>query len=419
MLRSGVAVERGRTSGRTLLWALAMLATTVAYGQEAAENRRSEIEAERIEKSTRLTPQRPPKNEEKFQRFTESDIFNRVLGPAAGLGVRLGGLPTGSGFALGPRYYRPDLAGENLVFKAWAVGSVSQFYETAVSLGLPHLLHERATVEFAAARNDSPALEYYGSGPKSDQKNRSSFRREQMDVRFIAGVRPLRRHLTLGFETGYTPLNIGPGTRDGIPSSDQIFTAATAPGIQVQSSYTRVGPVVTLDRRDLPRDPHKGTFFEAKYLFYKGLDQEQFSFQKVSGVLEQYIPFLNEKRVIALRARTEWNLTDRKHVVPFYMQAVIGGSEDLRGYPRFRFYDDNAAAMSAEYRWEVMPALDMALFADAGQVFSKRNHFDWDEMRGAGGFGFRLKNRNAVVVRLDFGFSREGYQVWLKFGNTF
>ena len=117
-----------------------VLATAVTYGQDAAESRQSEIEKAREEKSGKLTPQRPPKNEEKFQRFTEGDTFNRILGPAAGLGVRLGGLPTGSGFALGPRYYRPDLLGENLVFKAWAVGSVSQFYETAMSLGLPHLL---------------------------------------------------------------------------------------------------------------------------------------------------------------------------------------------------------------------------------------------------------------------------------------
>jgi outer membrane translocation and assembly module TamA len=44
-----------------------------------------------------------------------------------------------------------------------------------------------------------------------------------------------------------------------------------------------------------------------------------------------------------------------------------------------------------------MPALDMAVFGDAGQVFSKRDKFKWEEMRGAAGFGLRIKNRNAVV----------------------
>lgn len=167
--------------------------------------------------------------------------------------------------------------------------------------------------------------------------------------------------------------------------------------------------LLKLDLRDVALDPHKGTIFQSRYLSCKGLDLDEFSFQKISGVLEHYIPFFNEKRAIALRAQTGWNLIDRKRTVRFHRQAALGGSDDARGYQRFRFHDDTAMAMTAEYRWEVMPALDMAAFGDAGQVFSKRNDFQWQEMRGAAGFGSRIKSRNAVVMRLHTGISREGF----------
>lgn len=424
--RAGGRVPRACLSSITprSRWVQALLAAVLVLAPfrlaaQQAETREAEIEAARKQKATQLKPNRPGPLEERVERFSENDVIGKILGSTLGFGVRMGGLPNGSGFALGPRYYRPDLAGENLVFKAWAVGSMGKFYQLTTSLGLPHLAHDHFEVEFRAQSDNSPAIEYYGPGPRSQKGGRSSYRLERTDFSVTGGIRPVRRYLTLGFEAGGSRINVGPGTRSGVASTDSIYSPIQAPGINHQTGFARVGPVVTLDLRDLPLDPHKGTFFQSRYLFYKGLDLEQFSFQKLHGVLEHYIPFFNEKRVIALRAQSEWNLTDRRHAVPFYMQASLGGSDDLRGYRRFRFHDDNAMAMNAEYRWEVMPALDMAVFGDAGQVFSKRNTFQWNEMRGAVGVGFRIKNRNAVVMRLDTGFSREGFQVWFKFGHAF
>ena len=35
------------------------------------------------------------------------------------------------------------------------------------------------------------------------------------------------------------------------------------------------------------------------------------------------------------------------------------------------------------------------------------------------GFGFRFNARNQTFLRLDVGFSHEGFQVWVKFNNVF
>jgi hypothetical protein len=35
------------------------------------------------------------------------------------------------------------------------------------------------------------------------------------------------------------------------------------------------------------------------------------------------------------------------------------------------------------------------------------------------GFGFRFNQRDKTFLRLDVGFSHEGFQIWVKFANVF
>jgi outer membrane protein assembly factor BamA len=98
---------------------------------------------------------------------------------------------------------------------------------------------------------------------------------------------------------------------------------------------------------------------------------------------------------------------------------VLGGSDDLRGYRPFRFYDNNSLVFNAEYRWEVFSGLDMALFADAGKVYPRWQQTNFENLEASFGFGFRFNVRNDVFLRIDTGFSHEGFQVWFKFNNVF
>src|SRR5262249_10897845 len=152
---------------------------------------------------------------------------------------------------------------------------------------------------------------------------------------------------------------------------------------------------------------------------YSAQESSVFSFNRLSAVGEHYIPFWNQKRVIALRGSTILNFHSDHQVVPFYLQPTLGSDTELRGFRRYRFYDENSIALTAEYRWEISTGLDMALFADSGEVFHRPDDFKLSEMDASAGFGLRLKNLRRVVARLDMGFSREGFQVWLKFGKLF
>jgi outer membrane protein assembly factor BamA len=105
--------------------------------------------------------------------------------------------------------------------------------------------------------------------------------------------------------------------------------------------------------------------------------------------------------------------------IPFYLQPVVGGSEDLRGFEEARFRDRNMAVFNAEYRWEAFSGLDLALFADAGQVAHRIHQFKFNDMKTAGGVGFRFNTAKSVFLRVDVGYSGEGARMFLKFGHVF
>ncbi len=400
---------------------LAVLLTGVAglSAQQAAPSSRAAIhEAERAERAANPPVKTPDRLEIAVDRINSSGLLQQIITGVSGFGVRFGGLPTGGGFALGPSYSRPALWNENAKFRASAVGSIGRYYGIDANLSFPRLLNRRMRLDFYAGHSDSPTIAYYGPGPDSSKEGRSNFRREDTVFSTLLGARLDPHHLTVGLTGGLHLINVGPGTSRVFGSADKIYTPRQAPGLDEQTDFFHLGPFLQIDYRDRKEDPHRGVNFVTRYV-YMNDKLDRYAFRRLENVLEGYIPFLNEKRIIALRARTDLSYADSRNRVPFYMQPVLGGSDDLRGFSQFRFYDNNALVLNAEYRWEVAPALDMAIFADAGRVFTRPGDIGLSNLEKSGGIGLRFKNRDAVVVRLDAGFSREGFRIWFKFGQPF
>src|SRR5262249_60670823 len=127
-----------------------------------------------------------------------------------------------------------------------------------------------------------------------------------------------------------------------------------------------------------------------RYDRYYAEDPSIFSFNRLSAVGEQYIPFLNQKRVIALREKAVFSFHSGDQVVPFYLQPTLGSDTELRGFRRYRFYDENSIAFTAEYRWEIGNGFDTAAFADFGQVFHRPDEIFTFGMECLGGFWFQF-----------------------------
>jgi Omp85 superfamily domain len=372
-------------------------------------SRADQIQAQRQEKANYLKPDEPTKIE---KRFSQLETFIR----RSPIKAAVGGLAPGAGLALGSTLVLHN--SDRVVSELWGGVSVRKFYTVGTGVELPNVTSHGVNLALEASHSDAPQLDYYGSGPNSSESNRTDYRREDTLFELRAGLRA-HHHVTPECGIGELLLNVGPGTSDSIPSTESVFGPAEAPGVNVQSNYLLAGCSAQLDLRDLPGDPHSGTYAAAGYWRYLAQDFDPFSFNRFVATAEQYIPFFNKKRVIALRGITELNFHDEDEVVPFYMQARLGSDDTLRGFHRNRFYDDNSISFNAEYRWEIFFGFDMALFADAGKVFHRPGEISLTNLETDAGFGLRFKDRSSVLARVDVGFSREGFQVWLKFGKLF
>ncbi len=400
-----------------------LLIILLASGAAAQDNsqvdsRANQLEREALAKASRVSPPQPDKLERGIERIESNVILTWLTGGLNGFGLRVGGLATGSGFAIGPAYSRRDLLNENLQFTASAAGSAKLYYNVDALIAFPRLFGKRLRLDFYTQHADSPQMAYYGPGPNSQKQGRTDYRREDTNFDFRLGWRVLPRHVLAGLTTGVNLINIGPGTSKVYESTDLAYSPSETPGIDVQSPYFHIGPFLQVDFRDHRDDPHRGTNLVTRFSYYE--DQaNRYTFRTWESLAEQYIPVFNEKRVFALRARTEFNYAGTGQVVPFYLQPTLGGSDDLRGFRQFRYYDNDSLLMNVEYRWEVAPALDMALFGDGGKVFPRPGDISLTNLKSDGGFGLRFKNREAVMFRIDVGFSREGTQIWFKFSPPF
>jgi outer membrane protein assembly factor BamA len=289
-------------------------------------------------------------------------------------------------------------------------------YDT--ELAFPRLANEHLFVSLTARHRNYPRMQYYGPGPDSKKTGRSDYRLEDNRFGFTFGVRPVRP-LYFGVTGDLLQVNIGPGTQRRWTNTEVQYTEAQAPGIQHQTDFLRGGVFAALDTRDIPGGPKSGTLLRADYVYYNDIDLQRNTHKRLNLQAQQYIPFFNKRRVIALRGKSDLTWKNPGQVVPFYLQPVLGGSDDLRGFRPFRFYDDNLILFNAEYRWEVFAGLDMAIFGDAGKVFHSKHDWNVRNMEGSYGVGMRFNARNAVFMRIDAGFSHEGWQLWLKFNNVF
>jgi outer membrane protein assembly factor BamA len=334
------------------------------------------------------------------------------------LRARIGALVTGSGFAMGPEYFRNDLRDGNVVVRATTQFSTRQYQLYDLELNLPRLANDRAFFELHATHRNYPQMQYYGPGPVSAKTGRSNFRLEDSAFTLVTGVKPDRR-LRMGVIGGFVETNVGPGTDRRYVSTEQVYGPAVTPGIDRQTDFLQGGVFGQFDYRDIPAGPRSGGNYIARFLYNKDSDLKRHTFRKLDVELQQYFPLFNARRVIALRGRSELTYANPGQTVPFYLQPTLGGSNDLRGFRPFRFYDDNMLVFNAEYRYEIFAGMDMAIFADAGKVFHSKSQLNLHDLEGAYGVGMRFNARNAVFMRIDAGFSHEGFQVWLKFNNVF
>ena len=146
---------------------------------------------------------------------------------------------------------------------------------------------------------------------------------------------------------------------------------------------------------------------------------DEFTFDRVAGDARAYVSLGSPQRVLAVRALAFADRPAAGARVPFYVQEALGGSHTLRGFRTFRFRGEKVLLFQAEYRWETWPALEFALFTDAGRVYGNGEDFAVSGLETDYGIGVRLKTHQAVIARFDVAHSRETTRFLFRFSPSF
>jgi len=369
----------------------------LVYAQ--SESRAGLIDSERLAKESNLSPEEPPQAEARIEAIEQSVPYRLVTGELDGFGIGFGTILPGSGFAIRPRYTRPDLLGGRLTLRVQALAAVNQSYLGGLGLSLPNLLGGHGFVDFNVVHRDISEMPYYGPGPESQKTGRSNYRLEDTNVELRPGIR-IYKGLRASLIGSYLANNTGPGHASRYISAEQQYGPDAAPGIDRQTNFWRGGGQVEFDWRDRPSNPTKGGRYSAQYVRYLDQSLGAYSFLRLDLDASQYIPLFNRTRVIALHGASSLTTTSGNQRVPFYVQPSLGGPDTLRGYRFNRFYGDNSTLVSAEYRWEASPILQMVVFADGGKVFNRWEQWNFHDLETDVGFGIRIKSPSRVVFKM-------------------
>jgi outer membrane protein assembly factor BamA len=383
-----------------------------------ASSREEEIRQARTDKRARLWPERTSGIVKLLDKYTDSGLLEgaRFKNGNNGIQFLLGGMRSGHGTSFGVGYRRVDLWNEKVAFRTTARGTLQQAYMFDMDIDLSRLTTQRRDeLRIYAKYENSPKMDYYGPGQDSRKEDRTSYRLEDTSID-VRGRYRVWKGLWLGLTGGFYAPNTGPGKRDGFPSTEEKFTPDQTPGIDHQPNFLRAGFTVQYDYRDLPTGPRSGGNYYVHLRRYWDQDLGRHTFNSWDSAVEQYFPYWNRTRVVALRLAMIATQAE-EGTVPFYLQPTLGGNELLRGFERYRFYDQSSLLATVEHRWHLFSGGYAAIFAETGKVAPAATHLNLARAKYAGGIGFRFTLRDAVIMRLDNAISNEGYRFMWTFSN--
>jgi hypothetical protein len=379
-----------------------------------------EAAAERERKAREVRPHQRSKVERALFKLEDDLLLERVLDPPRGIYLRVGSMGEGSGFALGPAY-RYNTAGFD--FKASAAASTKTYFRADASLRFPGTIGQDAYfksngpyIELQGRRRVFPQEDFFGLGPGSQLSNRSDFALRDTLGGVTGGYDRGRFHTGVG--VGYLDVAIGDGTDARMPSSTEIFAANEMPGVTDRGGFVVIEPFVEYASIDPVIDDHSGGRYRLSVSEYQDRRHDRYSFHRWDADLRQYLTFVKDTRMIAVRALATSTFADAGNEVPFYLQPTLGGGRTLRGYHTFRFRDTTALLFQGEYRWRINHFVQGALFYDTGAVGSGLD--DLGGFERSYGLGLRAGGRTGSAFRVEMAFGgSEGNRLLVRFDDAF
>jgi len=174
---------------------------------------------------------------------------------------------------------------------------------------------------------------------------------------------------------------------------------------------------IGVDTRNFREHPTKGVLLRATAAHYEDRDTGAYTHRRYDAEAAAFVPMAGERIVLALRGWAVNTPADNGWTVPFYMLPSLGGSNSLRSYADYRFHDRNMLLANAEVRLAMMTHVDLAFFADAGNVAARFEDLDLDKQ--SFGAGLRFHTRRQTFARIDVANGREGWRALFRLTDPF
>jgi hypothetical protein len=415
--------------------ALASAAALVVALPAAAQPTREAIASEqRVAKSEHVRPVEQGRTERLLLKLSHDRILERLFDPRRGLFLRVG-LPTeGAGFGAGPAWRVSNYSRSYTLTASTAV-SVTREWIGELALQVPDLLPSVADDRFfgglSVSRAGRISNEFWGLGLSTADADRTAFRFSQTAGAGTLGVR-LTPWLNVGAAAAWLEPHIR-NDRGTVPTIQEAFGESTAPGLTQQPPFFRTEVSVDLDYRDsfpptrtaarLDQLPlggaSRGGRYQVTLASYRDQELGRYSFRQTIIDLQQHVPLLHGYRVFSLRGLAVLSDASDGQVVPFYLSPTFGGIKTGRGFPSFRYRDENLLVLQAEYRYPINPLASGAIFVDTGQVAPSASMLAWSRFKTTYGTGLRLGASGAASLRLDVAFGGDGPKFILGLGHAF
>lgn len=368
---------------------------------------------------------------------------------------------------LGLKFTHRDLFGTGIVFDVDGTYALEEQKDVSVSLTYPRLSvegEERLLIMIRAGYHSDPQRDFFGLGnnelldcfdtpadpacactpanprfpdcPEGDALSTHFI--QDIGGSLTVGWRPFRR-VAFNFSIAYRDVDIARGERlDLVAFTPEKFP--DLPGIR-GGVVNPLGFSLVWNTRDDVVRPTRGWRIILKIIHAN----HAFSDFKFTRFIADggYLRSIAGGRYIAgLRVNGEWIEEPGRGQVPFWELAELGGRDTLRGFFPHRFLGKGRVLINGELRaqlvqfdffelWHVK--IDGVAFGDAGRVFISSDELEeefrldteivervLEDLQYSYGGGLRIALSEALVARIDVGFSEEETGlVYLSFGHTF
>ncbi len=251
--------------------------------------------------------------------------------------------------------------------------------------------------------------EFWGTGPDTRESDLEKFTMEEFLLE-AALLRKITPSLYVGPQARFRYSDIIDTEENSVLAQDTL--TGSRGGIE-----TGAGAKLVYDTTDSTFYPLKGFLVDLSTLYTGISSASDFSYTSFRGDFRHYRG-ITGKHVLAFQGVVELCTED----VPFQSMSTIGGSIIMRGFQENRFTDINSAAFQGEYRFPLFSFLAGVVFVSAGTVGETvTDLLSVESYHPAAGAGLRfiIDKKEHIAVRVDFGYSEEGLNIYFLFREAF